>query len=226
MHIHIMGCGSSKTMANVESATTVHHIIDVISDEFENKDTGSEEYRTSEPHAVCDPQSNDVCDGERHPYEGCLECEMKAQCEEPMDLSVNSNMLHVVSSSEHLDNELLKHQTLTSRHLAQAPLLHDGTEPLEISAGGGAKCLPTSGGQLTLQSGEVVPDAKETRMQHTGMVHDGVCDAQRDLYSSPTEGFYLTLRYSLSRSPRIQLLQFKLGLIDRITTSRTSSASN
>ena len=222
-----MGCGSSKTLANVESATTVHHIADVISDEFRNKDAENEECKTSAPHVVCDPQSNDVCDGEHHPYEGCLEFEMKAQYEEPMDLSVNSNMLHVVSSSEHLDNESLKHQTLTSRHLAQAPLLHDGIKPLEISAGGGAKCLPTSGGQLTLPSGdEVVPDAKETGMQHTEMIHDGGYDAQRDLYPSPTEEFYLTLRYSLSRSPRVQLLQFKLGFIDRITTTRTTSASN
>ena len=216
-----MGCGSSKTLAIVESASTVHHITDVISDEFGNKDT---ECKTSAPRVVFDPRSNDVCDGERHPYEGCLEFGTNAQYEEPMDLSVNSNMLHVVSSSEHLDNESLKHQTLTSRHLAQAPLLHDGIKPLEISAGGGAKCLPTSGGQLTLQSGdEVVQDAKET---HTGMIHDGGCDAQRDLYPSPTEELYLTLRYSLSRSPRIQLLQFKLDFIDRITTSRTTSASN
>ena len=222
-----MGCGSSKTLANVESATTVHHIADVISDEFRNKDTENEECKTSAPHVVCDPQSNDVCDGEHHPYEGCLACEMKAQYEETMDLSVNSNMLHVVSSSEHLDNESLKHQTLTSRHLAQAPLLHDGVKPLEISAGGGAKCLLTSGGQLTLQSGdEVVQNAKETGMQHTEMIHDGGCDAQRGLYPSPTEELYLTLRYSLSKSPRVQLLQFKLGFIDKITTSRTTSTSN
>lgn len=221
-----MGCGSSKTLANVESASTIHHISDVISDAFGNKDTENEECKTSAPH-VCDPQSKDVCDSERHPYEGCSEFGMKPQCEEPIDLSVNSNMLQVVAISEHQDNQSLKHQTLTSGHLAQAPLLHDGIEPLEISAGGGAKCLPTSGEQLTLQSGdEVVPDVKETRIQHIGMLHNGGRDAQRDLHPSPAEELYIGLRYSLSRSARIQLLQFKLGFIDRITTTRTEYTFN
>lgn len=215
-----MGCGSSKTLANVESASTIHHIS---TDAFGKKDTENEECKTSAPH-VCDPQGKDVCDSEHHPYEGCSEFGMKPQYEEPIDLSVNSNMLQVVAISEHQDNQSLKHQTLTSRHLAQAPLLHDGIEPLEISAGGGAKCLPTSGGQLTLQSGdEVVPDAKETGIQHIGMLHNGGCDAQRDLHPSPDEELYLGLRYSLSRSARIQLLQFKLGFIDRITSTELTN---
>ena len=215
-----MGCGSSKTLANVESASTIHHIS---ADAFGKKDTENEECKTSAPH-VCDPQGKDVCDSEHHPYEGCSEFGMKPQYEELIDLSVNSNMLQVVTISEHQDNQSLKHQTLTSRHLAQAPLLHDGIEPLEISAGGGAKCLPTSGGQLTLQSGdEVVPDAKETGIQHIGMLHNGRCDAQRDLHPSPGEELYLGLRYSLSRSARIQLLQFKLGFIDRITSTELTN---